>query len=77
MEIEYTNYSEMRIEKRKLSKAQIEDVLRNPERVMAGAKGRKIAQKVLGKYLWRVVFEEHGNTYKVITVYYTQPERYG
>lgn len=76
MEIEYTDYSEMKIAKRELSKTQIGDVLKNPDKIVEGKLGRKISQKVVGKYLWRVVFEDHGNRYKVVTIYYTQPERY-
>ena len=76
MEIDYTNYAEMKIGKRKLPKTQIEDALKNPDKVMSGRKGRKIAQKIVGKYLLRVVFEQYGNTYKIITAYYSQPERY-
>ncbi len=76
MKIEYTDYAEMKVGTRKLSKAQIGDVLKNPDRVVEGKKGRKVAQKVAGKYLLRVIFEEHGNTYKVITAYYSEPERY-
>lgn len=76
MIIEYTDYAEMKIMKRKLSKTQVEDVLKNPEKLVEGKKGRKIAQKIVGKYLLRVVFEEYGNRYKVITMYYSEPERY-
>ena len=76
MNIEYTDYAQMKIAKRALSKNQVEDTLKNPDKIIGGGKGRKIAQKVMGKYLLRVVFEEYGNTYKVITAYYTKPERY-
>ena len=76
MEISYTNYAEMKIEKRKLSKIQIEDVIKNPDKIVEGKRGRKIAQKIIGKYLFRVVFEQNGNVYKIITTYYSEPERY-
>jgi len=76
MKIEYTDYAEIKIVKRKLSKPQIENVMKNPDKILDGKEGRKIAQKILGKYLLRVIFEQHGNTYKVITAYYSEPERY-
>jgi len=76
MEIIYTNYAEMKIEKRKLSKIQIEDVIKNPDKIVEGKRGRKIAQKIIGKYILRVVFEQNGNVYKIITTYYSEPERY-
>lgn len=60
-----------------LSKSQIEDVLKDPNKILDGKDGRKIAQKVIGKYLLRVIYEKEGNAYKVITAYYSKPERYG
>lgn len=77
MEIEYAPHAEMKIAKRELSKIHIEKVLKNPDRILDGKERRKIAQKAIGEYLLRVVFEKDGNTYKVITAYYSKPERYG
>ena len=51
MNIEYTDYAQMKIAKRALSKNQVEDTLKNPDKIIGGGKGRKIAQKVMGKYL--------------------------
>lgn len=76
MKVEYTDYAEVKIRKRNLSKTQIENVLKNPDKIIESDEGRKIAQKVVGKYLLRVVFEDSGNAYKVITAYYSKPERY-
>ena len=76
MKIEYTEYAEMKIAKRELSKTQIENVLKNPDKILEGKYGRKIAQKIVEGCLMRVIFEEQGNVYKVITVYYSKPERY-
>ena len=76
MKIEYTGYAEMKIRKRGLSKEQIENAIKNPDKILEGEEGRKIAQKSISGYLLRVVFEHHGNTYKVITAYYSKPERY-
>ena len=77
MRIEYTDYAEMKTAKRELSKTDIENTLENPDKLLEGKDGRKIAQKIIGKYLLRVVFEEHQSIYKVITVYYSKSERYG
>ena len=76
MKIEYTLYAEAKIAKRELSKADIESVLKNPGKVIDGKDGRKIAQKPVGKYILRIVFEKDGNQYKVITAYYSKSERY-
>nr|QNO53282.1 hypothetical protein OJOIIACA_00006 [Methanosarcinales archaeon ANME-1 ERB6] len=50
--------------------------LENPEEVKEGKYGRKIAQKVFGEYLLRVIFEDHENFILVITLYLTKPRRY-
>jgi len=46
MEIDYTDYSEMKIAKRKLSKAQVESVLKSPEKVIEGKKGRLLQHTI-------------------------------
>ena len=76
MKINYTNYAEIKIQKRGLSKAHVENALKNPDKIIDAKEGRKIAQKAAGKHLLRVVFEESGNAYKVITAYYSKTERY-
>lgn len=76
MDVEYTEYAEMKIAKRKLSKSDIKETLSNPEKTIDSRGERKIAQKMIGNYILRVVFEKHGNVYKVITAYYSKPERY-
>ena len=43
---------------------------------MEGKKGRKIAHKMFGDKLLRVVFDAEANAYIVITAYYTKPKRY-
>ncbi len=41
-----------------------------------GKKGRKIAHKLVGERLLRVVFEPKEKSYILITAYYAAPERY-
>jgi hypothetical protein len=38
--------------------------------------GRKIAQRMHGRHLLRVVFEEHADGYLVMTAYPARPQRY-
>ncbi|MBI2507344.1 hypothetical protein HYV89_00135 [Candidatus Woesearchaeota archaeon] len=46
-------------------------------KITDGKKDRKIAHKLFENKLLRVVFETvDEKTYKVITAYYTKPERY-
>ena len=76
MKIVYTDYAEETISDRKISKKIIEDALKNPDEIIKGKRGRKIAHKVIRNKLLRVIFEEDAKTYIVITVYYAKPERY-
>ena len=46
MKIEYTDYAEMKIIKRKLSKSQIEDALKTPDKILDGKFGRKVLESI-------------------------------
>lgn len=76
MEFDYTDHAHQNMTERKLSKKVIEEVVKNPESVAEARFGRKIAQKTFGKKLLRVVYEQEGNAYVIVTAYYTEPERY-
>lgn len=76
MNIIYTDYAEETLKDREISKEGIESTLLNPIRIVEGKKGRKIAHKMFGDKLLRVVFDTEANAYKVITAYYTKPKRY-
>jgi len=52
------------------------NVVLNPDLVVEGKKGRKIAQKLVGNKLLRVVYTSHGKTYIVVTAYYAKYGRY-
>ncbi len=77
MKITYTNHAEENIEERRLDKKTIEDAVKNPEKVVEGRFGRKIAQKIMGDKLLRVIYEQENNIYIIVTSYYTELERYG
>jgi len=49
----------------------VERVLENPEQVVEGYQGARIAQSRYRDGLLRVVFVEHGVERKVLTVYWT------
>jgi len=51
--------------------------VRNPDRLLSGYRGRKVAQKVLDKtHLLRVIFEEHGGVRRIVTFYPARRKRY-
>lgn len=77
MNVVYTDYAEIKIQKREIDKHAIENALKSPDKILDGKDGRKIAHKASGKYILRVVFEIDGTIYKVITAYYSHSERYG
>ena len=76
MDIIYIDYAKDTIKDRNINKEDIEKAILNPHEIIEGKKGRKIAHKILGNKLLRVVFEQEAKTYIVITAYYARPKRY-
>lgn len=76
MGISYTAYAEETLKDRGIGKEEIESALTNPAEIVKGKSGRRIAHKIVGDKLLRVVFETEAKDYIVITAYYTKPERY-
>ena len=61
----------------RLSKRDVQEVLREPIRIRQGYAGRKIAeQPITNEHLLRVVFEESASEIKVITMYPARRNRY-
>jgi hypothetical protein len=75
-QIRFHEHAEEKMRRREISKQLTLETLKNPEAVTEGKYGRKIAQKVIGRYLLRVIFEEHEDFILVITLYLTKPRRY-
>ena len=75
-EIYFHEHAEEKMIRRGISKQLALETLKNPEAVIEGKYGRKIAEKVFGGYLLRVIFEEHEKFMLVITLYLTKPRRY-
>jgi Mor family transcriptional regulator len=75
-EIRFHEHAETKMRRRGISKEFALRTLENSEEVLEGKYDRKIAQKVFGEYLLRVIFEEHENYMLVITLYITKPGRY-
>jgi hypothetical protein len=49
--------------KRGIVRANVEETILAPDSVVEAKFGRKIAQRMCGQYLLRVVFEEHADHY--------------
>jgi len=69
-------YALYKMGKRGIVRANVEETILAPDSVVEAKFGRKIAQRMHGRYLLRVVFEEHADDYLVITAYPARPQRY-
>ena len=82
MKIRYTSHAKRKFDILKryginYTKSQIEDVLKNPEKVEGSRKNRKVAQKqISSNLLIRVVYEEKNNDMLIITFYPARRKRY-
>jgi hypothetical protein len=60
-----------------VTREEIEEVVRNPEQIVPGDRGARVAQSRKGDGLIRVPFVEVGSERKILTVYWTsRAERY-
>jgi uncharacterized DUF497 family protein len=82
MKIVYTSHAESKFEVLKrygviYTKDQIEEVVRNPDKVEKARKNRKIAQKSANAtHLIRVIYEERDDKIVIITFYPARRKRY-
>lgn len=61
----------------KLAEEQVLVAVKSPDRVKAGRKGRKIAQrKIDDRHVLRVVYEEEADVIKIVTFYPARSSRY-
>ena len=76
MPVKITKHARERMEKYELKEEQVTNCLKKPDLIIKGNEGRKIAQKRLNGYVLRVIYEETGNNFVVITTYKAKRERY-
>ena len=76
MNLVYTDYAEETLLDRGVGKPDVERTICEPHSIVNGKKGRKIAQRIVGKKLLRVIYETETNAYIVITAYYASIRRY-
>lgn len=81
--LHFTAYCLARMGERKLSREQVEVVLRSPDQDLPANKGRRVAQSLttsprrVRRALIRVFYEESGGERVVVNAYLTErPERY-
>jgi hypothetical protein len=74
--ITFHPYALYKMGRRRIAKATVEETMREPYSIAEAKFGRKIAQRIYSEYLLRVVFEEYGDHYLVITAYPARAQRY-
>jgi len=73
--IRLTEHARFRMMRYQISEEEVTACLRNPDKVVGGYKGRKIAHKVKNRYVIRVIYEEN-ELITVVTVYLAWKSRY-
>jgi hypothetical protein len=73
--IRYTLHASQRLLAYEISKDEVSVCVRNPDRVLDGYKGRKIAQRSRNSHLVRVIYEEN-ELIIIVTVYLARKARY-
>ncbi len=71
-----SDHAKERIKKYGFEEVFVVEIIEQPDEVVDGYGGRKIAQKKLNDYILRIVYEEYENELLVITVYPAEKERY-
>jgi len=74
--IVFHHYALYKMNMRNLSRSTVLETVTHPYSVIDGKYGRRIAQKVHGDHLVRVVFEEHEDHLLIVTAYPSKPARY-
>ncbi len=72
MDIIIPIYCRIRAEMRGIKQEDLEDALRNPEKIQPAEDGRMIAKKRVGNEVVCIVFKERENKRIAITVYWVQ-----
>jgi hypothetical protein len=76
MKIEISDHARQRIKRYGLDEKLVIAAMRNPDEIMEGYEGRKIAHKSLNHYILRIIYEEYDDEIVVVTVYPAEKRRY-
>jgi len=72
MAIDYTEHATFRMRHRTISKANVEDTIRNPDFSSITRLGRSVALKKYGDKFLKVIYEKSNDKITVVTVYWTR-----
>ncbi|MFO7997270.1 MAG: DUF4258 domain-containing protein [Dehalococcoidia bacterium] len=82
MKVPYTKHADFKFQVLKehgftITREQIEDIIKRPEKIVLGKRGRSIAHKSVSQtHLVRLIYEQHDDDIKVITFCPARRERY-
>jgi len=71
MAIDYTEHATFRMRHRVITKAKVEDTIRNPDLSFIARFGRLVALKKHGDKFLKVIYEKSNDKIVVVTVYWT------
>ena len=74
--VRFTKHAVLRMEQYGIPVSEVLRAIAQPDKVLLGYKGRRVAQKAAGRYVVRVVYEEAEDLITVVTVYRARRERY-
>ena len=72
MAVEYTEHAVFRMRYRRVSKAEVEDTIRNPDFSFVARFGRSVVLKRYGEKFLKVICEKSNDKIIVVTVYWTR-----
>ena len=76
MKVIISKHAKERIETYKLTEELVKNALKNPDEIVEGYEGQKIAHKLINNHLLRIIYIKDNKNTKVITVYPAKKERY-
>ena len=75
MAVDYSEHATFRMKHRAISKANVEDTIRNPDFSFTTHFNRTVALKKYGNKFLKVVYEKSNDKITVVTVYWTRRPR--
>lgn len=75
MDIIYTKHAEEMIGFRKIKKKQVEDCIKNPDKILSVKEGKKAYLKDFGKNFLKIIVSEEDYAVIIITCYWIAKKR--
>ena len=75
MAIIFTIHAEEMLVKRKVKRKQVEECVRNPDKIVTEKEGVKAYLKDFGKNYLRLIVSEMGNNFVIITLHWVAKKR--